>query len=559
MAKSLKEMVASGEALIDDGAPAGPAKPVSFGLRALIDSGEATTEAPPRVGAGETFVNSGVNAIPLAGPITNATSAGIVSALRPGPGAKLTPQAATELEDMGVEQEEAPGFLDTYRDIRDTRALRSEAGSEQNPWASRAGTGVGLAASIFAPASGVGRIAQPLGVARAAKGAGAASRLLAAGKTGTAYGTLNALTNGKADLTSGEFGQATRDVAGIDQIEAGRQNIEAGKYGAALLNFLGAGAPGGALSGLAAGGAAEAVAPIAEKALNKIATSQGRRVLTNKTGNLSDKLEVGDEAVLEAIDSGALRPFSSTQGTLERLKDQVGGQVEKYNQLIRELESRGVRGPEAQRVAQRMLDRATEVSENVTDDVLPNMYLRTGARIEKMAGPDGRLRLSQGEELKRYLQDKAKGDYGKSRSTMPGATRKEIAAIVRESNEGAVAEAGKAAGEGSEIQGLAEQFAPVKTRLGKLIEAKNAAKGGAARVAQRPSGYMPGAIDTMAAVGTGQPSLLLMKPLLAFLRNNQTSTVAAYSRRLADAMRPGVAQPQAARLAELFKGSLLDD
>jgi hypothetical protein len=158
---------------------------------------------PPKVGPAETFVNRAVNMIPGGRPVVDSLSTAAMQAAKAlgvgESGVQFTPEAQAEIKQMGVEEqpEAIPGVVDTYRDMRDTRAQRTELGSEQNPWAGRAGAITGFGLSLLAPlpkASGSG--------------------LGASVKTGAGYGALAGATDGKADLTRGEFGQALVDTAG---------------------------------------------------------------------------------------------------------------------------------------------------------------------------------------------------------------------------------------------------------------------------------------------------------------------------------------------------------
>jgi hypothetical protein len=158
---------------------------------------------PPKVGPAETFVNRAVNMIPGGRPVVDSLSTAAMQAAKAlgvgESGVQFTPEAQAEIKQMGVEEqpEAIPGVVDTYRDMRDTRAQRTETGSEQNPWAGRAGALTGFGLSLLAPlpkASGSG--------------------LGASVKTGAGYGALAGATDGKADLTRGEFGQALVDTAG---------------------------------------------------------------------------------------------------------------------------------------------------------------------------------------------------------------------------------------------------------------------------------------------------------------------------------------------------------
>jgi hypothetical protein len=152
--------------------------------------------AGPEVGAAETFVNKAVGWIPGANRLVDAASAGILHAASSGgERARLTPQAKAELAAMDEEVPEEQGLVDRYREVRDERAARTEAGSEQNPWASRFGSALGIGLSALAPLPKVA-------------GTGLKSTAL----TGAGYGAVGGLTDGSADLTRGEFGQAALDT-----------------------------------------------------------------------------------------------------------------------------------------------------------------------------------------------------------------------------------------------------------------------------------------------------------------------------------------------------------
>ena len=156
----------------------------------------------PKVGAGETFLNRAVNALPGGRAVTDAASTAVMQAAKAlgvgSSGVKFTPQAQAALQAKGVDtgpESTIPGVVDTYRNARDTRAERTEAGAEQNPWAARFGTAAGIGLSLFAPLP-------------KAPGVGLGSSVA----TGAGYGALEGLTNGKANLTRGEYGQAALDT-----------------------------------------------------------------------------------------------------------------------------------------------------------------------------------------------------------------------------------------------------------------------------------------------------------------------------------------------------------
>lgn len=164
----------------------------------LLQAGGQRRKPPPQaqVGGAETYINRAVGMIPGANRLTDAISALALEAGSSGGNrATLTPGARAELQAMGEDVPEDPGLVDRYRQVRDRRAERTELGFQQNPWAGRAGALTGLGLSLFAPlpkASGTG--------------------LGAAVKTGAGYGAVQGLTEGGADLTRGEFGEAALDT-----------------------------------------------------------------------------------------------------------------------------------------------------------------------------------------------------------------------------------------------------------------------------------------------------------------------------------------------------------
>jgi hypothetical protein len=161
----------------------------------LVAEGGRVQE-PPKVGSAETTVNRSLGWIPGANRLTDAISAMALEAgSSGGVRATLTPGARAELQAMGEDVPEDPGLVDRYREVRDRRAMRTEAGAKQHPWAARFGDALGLGLSIMAPLP-------------KASGAG----LGAAVKTGAGYGAFQGLTEGGADLTRGEFIEGAADT-----------------------------------------------------------------------------------------------------------------------------------------------------------------------------------------------------------------------------------------------------------------------------------------------------------------------------------------------------------
>lgn len=185
--------------------------------------------------AQETFALRGAGAIPAGGTVVDLMATGLLRAQRPdgsvdpafavafpalasaaqlvrpllqSKGVRFTPEGEQAMAEQGtpVEQGEQPGMVEDYRRLRDTRRLRSAAGSQQNPKAGKAGAAVGTVASMLMPGAPTVRV----GAGATTPAGQVAGRLASAGLTGGAYGGLQGATEGDADLTEGEVEQSPR-------------------------------------------------------------------------------------------------------------------------------------------------------------------------------------------------------------------------------------------------------------------------------------------------------------------------------------------------------------
>ena len=477
----------------------------------------------PKVGAGETFVSRGVGAVPAGGLVSDLIATGIMQARRAGglgeSDVKPTEEALAEMKARGLElpsSSDGPGLVEEYRQIRDTRRERTDAGSEQNPWAGRAGAGVGMLATALAPLPKFAPRATQATAAlpKALQQTTAGSRMLAGTGTGAGYGALSGLTDGRADLTRGEVGSAAAETLG------------GGLLGAGL---------GGAASGLA-----EIARPLAQ-AVQKFGVERGRKLLTSGSGQLASNKPVPEEAVLEAYRVGAIPLLGSAtkaQAKLEPITERVG---ELYGEILSGLEAKGVAGPNAIRMADDLLERAIK-AETGKDPKIVKAYMDAASDLTKRArlaesrgiAPKDKLGLKQAEELKRTYQAQAK--YDKIKSTPTDLTKKEIAALIREANEGAVEEAGKA---GGEVGDLAAQFVPVKQRFGRLAQALEAAELGAGREATRTGGGLAGALGKAGSGVAFGPGVAAGEIGLGMLKRGLSSSEANLALRLSDALRRG--------------------
>lgn len=465
----------------------------------------------PEVGGGETFLNRAVNAVPLGRLATDSLGAALLKALSPRSSVEFTQQAKDDLAAAGTPVQEAPetpGLVELYREVRDRRKERDAAGAQQHPVAAGLGTTAGIGLSLLAP----------LPVAKGG-GAGATlgSRLGAGILTGAAYGGLDGLTNGDADLTRGDVGGALKDTA----------------KGAAL----------GGLLGLGGGLVTEGVRKAAP-ALRQLAIKQGKRVIQgNSDIAAATRKPLSDEAVEEVLASGGIRPLSTTQKTYERVAGLAEEQGAAYNQLVKELEARGVHGPDARELADKMMARGAELEPRTLNEAIPAEYLKRAEQVAGKAQENGRLGLSQAEDLKRSAQEMARYDRLTNSSTEEA--KQDVASMLRQSVEDAIDEAAQTAGPGSEVERLGQQFVPTKQRLGRLLEARTFAEKGASKAEQRSA---VGLKDYLLGAASGGPATALGTALLSSVaRNRAPSTISSGAYALAKALEGGGAHTGLAR------------
>lgn len=504
-------------------------------------AGEATSPAAPVVGAGETFVLRGAGAVPAGGlasdllgtlALQGAKAAGVGE-----PGARLTPKAQADLYKMGMSEAEVrrpedviPGPLDTYRDLRDTRRLRTAAGSEQNPWAGRAGALVGTGASLLAPLPSVRIAPASLRAIPSATAAERVARIASGAATGGAYGAVNGLTDGPADLTHGEVAEAA---------------------GQTLDGALG----GAAVGGLAAGGA-ELLRPAAGS-LRDFAVRQGRRVIGGDSDiAAATRQALSDEAVLQALDTRAIRPFSSTPSTYRRLDESAEALGGEYGQLLQRLSDLGIEGPRAVQLAGEFMRRANEMRWSMAaGNTAPAAMAREAEHIGRMGSGEERLPLLTAESLKRDFQ--RMGRHERINNSPNEETYQELGSRLRQAIEDEVSMAGVSAGRGSEEAALASRFGPLKEALANTIAARNVGEKGASKALQKsPVGLK----DMLLGASAGDPGTAALTALVSSgVRNRLPSTAASGAYALSEGLRTGRVSPELAKLITLASDPNITD
>lgn len=496
------------------------AVPVSSQELAEIGLSSPAREAPA-VGPAETFTNRAVGNIPLGNLVTNLASAGLIEAAsRQGTPASLTPQAKAELAALGVEVPEDPGFIDRYRQVRDTRRERTEAGSQQNPWAGRAGAATGVGLSLLAPLPGA-RFAPIRGIPNAAA-AERTARILSGAATGAGYGGLNALTEGQADLTRGEVGKAAAETA--------------------------SGAVGGAALGTAAATAAEFARPLAG-ALRRKAIETGRRVIGGDSDiAAATRQALPDEAVLRALQERLIRPFSttaSTYGRIDKAAEELGAQ---YGQILQRLEELGVTGPRATSLAAEFMRGANMMKgASAAGNTSPRIMAKEARAIGAQGQVAKNLPLSVAESMKRDFQKM--GRFERIKNTPGEEAYQELGSRMRQSIEESVEAAGREAVAGSETAELASRFVPTKSRLSDLLAARTVGERGASKAAQKAS---VGLKDYILGMAAGDPASAALTALASSqIRNRLPSAYASGLYGLSEGLQTGTAAPGLARSLEL--------
>lgn len=330
-----------------------------------------------------------------------------------------------------------------YKSNRDSMRRENEEAEKQHKWAYLGGNVLG-GATTTAPAGALGTgIKALLG-------------------TGAALGAIGGVGSSQAEAMDGEVGQLAGDTA----IGAGT-GVAGSLLGAAAAKALPM-----AMRGIGGG-------------LERLGIRQGRRVLQGGADLRSTNFKpLADDAVREALESGAIKPLGTVGGAAKRLDALADARQKVYGEILDQLEANGVRGPEAQALASKLAGRKVEEFSKGADAVA-GVFDDEASKIGRYAAgaSDDRIPFLKSEEVKRRLQDAAR--YGKYEDTPLNTAKKEIASIFREANEKAVEEAGQAAAPDSAVRELAESFIPVKRRLARTLAAQEAAERAAGKAAQR--------------------------------------------------------------------------
>lgn len=316
---------------------------------------------------------------------------------------------------------------------------------------------------------------------------------------------------------------------------------------ARLLRLGGGFAVPGSLPG-AAGGVSRVREALAGT-LEKGAISTTRRVLRNVGGSISAKKPLSDEAALEVLDEGIIKPLGSSAGTAQRLNTAREAVGEQYRRILQALKAKGFEGPEAEAMAQKYAAEGSAANANTMNSEVTGVYKNAADQLRGKPTINGRLDLEQAENLKRSLQDQAKAAYQQLKPGEVGRAHEDAASMMRQAVEDEIA--GQAKNAAPETQAIAAQFEPVKQQAGRLIEASDVANVGMARARNR---NLVSLTDVGAAMGEQAHGGNLLKSLLAgagahLLKSRGPSTAAWAMHGGANIL---AQEPQALRLAALL-------
>lgn len=343
-----------------------------------------------------------------------------------------------------------------------------------------------------------------------------------------------------------EAAQSNPTAAGIGDFAGSAftpENAAAGEFGGAVLSTV-----------------AKTVGPIIARRLQKAAINQGRKALSGIGTPLAARRPIPEAAVQEALDSGAIRPLGTVTGTAARLERSADALGAEYGDILAALETRGVTGPNAVVLAQKIGQMAKDAELVSLGSARPKILADAAAELPSKVNPapfaSKRLGLGQAEEIKRGLQAEARREYDKiaRQYTTAGETKKELAAIVRAAIEDEVkAQAAKA-------PEAAAAFEPVKAKLANTLEALKHAEEGAARAARRkPISLTSTIAGSAAGAATGSPAVGVASALGHGIADARlASTLAAVANRMSRAplSSPVVTRPAAQVLAKESTASL---
>jgi hypothetical protein len=275
--------------------------------------------------------------------------------------------------------------------------------------------------------------------------------------------------------------------------------------------------------------------------LRRYAINKGREVLSGSSDMAAQaRKPLSNDAAEEVLASGGIRAFDTTPQTHERVAQLAEEAGNLQGEIIRELESRGVPGPEVEPLAEDMMRRfAEEQKTSYYDDGPARVYQRVAQKMEQRAGGPT-VPLGEAETAKRKLQALAK--FHRRQASPKEESLQEASSMLRQAVEDAV-ERGAASSSDPDVRSFANAFVPAKQRTGRLLEAEEFSDRAAAKYLQKPN---VSAFDrlTGAATSGGNPIVAeAQAQALSQARRRMPSALARYSYDLSHGMETGAVTP----------------
>lgn len=326
----------------------------------------------------------------------------------------------------------------------------------------------------------------------------------------TAVGALGGLLGSDAELSTDNVKASDAVTAGGSALVGGALGYAVPKVGAAVSRHV-----------------LPAVMPRVRQAFEDYAIGKGRRVLLNGADALAGNKELAAESVREALESGAIRPFRTTQDAYRSLETLAEMRGENYASILQRLQEAGVEGPGVEDLARRFsAEYADRWYNSGANKDIANVFLREADNVRNVAPEDAvNLDLLQAERIKRVLQNEARWD--RLRETGLDEAKQEVSSVYRSEIERAIEDAGNIVPPGSEVAQLADEFIPVKQQLSRTIDARDAAERGQAAAAKRRGISFTDYLAAGAAAGGGPATQLMAAMGNNFARTRGTSAVAA--------------------------------
>jgi hypothetical protein len=344
-------------------------------------------------------------------------------------------------------------LLDIYRQGRNENRAEYAKAKERSPY-------------LYGGGSFLGGMVAP---------GGAGKSIGKALKAGGGYGALEGMGSSEADLTKLDAGNLAR--FGIDPALGGVGGVGGGAAGYGIQKY---------------------VAPAVKRGgeyLYKKGIEKAGKFLTGGVTSIDPKKAISPEATEEALKAGTIPYGAEIEGTLSRIGNKVKTGDAAREGVLDSSEFMGNEGPLFRKLIAEADKRGKQVASTSLNPAKEKVWFDLRDRLIQLAKRDpatgtinsiktARAGLKRNEGFKSDLYDMIDWDNVTERPV--NRQRKAAAAMLKEATEASLDAAGKKAGPGSFEADLAQEFRPVKQRLGNLLEAEEFALDAAEKARRKP-------------------------------------------------------------------------